>query len=778
VEDVPLTYDFSGNLSDPDDMPINLSISSLSPYVTNISGFNITFLFPNGVTDAQVPLVLSDRFIKVVSDVHFIIQPVNDAPFHNIPSAQSATEDIPLTLNLTENVWDIDNETSDLFLVTDDPYASVNGLLITVTFPEGVMEHNVTLYVSDGINKTMAHIRFSITPVDDPPSIDPLGTFYATEDMVSVFDLDPFLHDVDTPIEALGIIVLDPRCSVKGRELHILIPSGGIQLTMEVTVADARTRVTAILTVNVMEVNDPPIVRGIPPKLFIEDEAMTMDLSVHIDDEDTPREELVLECLHECSIAIDGFNLTMLYNEPWPEHEVEISVFDSESRGWGNFTVQVQPVNDLPAVRRIGGLAPPVIIEVGEGSVGWFEVDVYDEDDNIFTFLIQSDWHNIDVLYNGTIVISPDHGEVGEYEATLRVEDMTGGSATVPIWVVVLNVNDPPTKPLITSPANHTVVLIGTELIFRVSVSDPDIAHGQVLTIVWSSNISGTIRESTTAEPLEFNTTLQVGVYAITVTIDDGEFSRQDWIEIEVEDYPIPPPPNGDDHSFMTTTTGIGLIIALILVAVLAISALVVFGHRDEEEHGRVPSEEVPVVVETPLVEEDQPASLAELSEDLGKMATQLETARATGWEWEEEEEEGGGTEEEPEAPAPTPEALAERAHAIEVREVMKVLTQLPRGLPTTLWGRDMGQLSQEIVDGERRTSPQGEPLVLIDGRWYIVDLDNVGTFLTEWKEEEEPLSPEEAKVKKLEQLEEALLEGRISESTYQELVRKYAGRD
>jgi hypothetical protein len=116
----------------------------------------------------------------------------------------------------------------------------------------------------------------------------------------------------------------------------------------------------------------------------------------------------------------------------------------------------------------------------------------------------------------------------------------------------------------------------------------------------------------------------------------------------------------------------------------------------------------------------------------------------------------------------------------VEVRDVMKVLTQLPRGLPTALWGKDMGALAREIVDGPKRTHPDGSEYVQIDGKWYKADHSNVGTFLGEWKDEkpaqarETPSMDEDERQLKLEKLEARLLDGAISEETYERLRKKY----
>ncbi|NOQ53582.1 MAG: hypothetical protein GQ558_03130, partial [Thermoplasmata archaeon] len=121
---------------------------------------------------------------------------------------------------------------------------------------------------------------------------------------------------------------------------------------------------------------------------------------------------------------------------------------------------------------------------------------------------------------------------------------------------------------------------------------------------------------------------------------------------------------------------------------------------------------------------------------------------------------------------------MADRLHATQVRDVGKALTQLPRGLPTALWNKDLSELARDIVDGPKKAAPDGTKLVQVDGNWYSADHTNVGTFLREYKEEvtSRPSIDVDDRVKKLDQLDERLLDGKISEETYERLRKKYEG--
>jgi hypothetical protein len=297
--------------------------------------------------------VSNSLYLTNETSVTILLVHKNRPPMHDIREQHTAIEDTPKRMDLSSNVWDYDNETSDLFLIVDSPYATADGLNLTVLFPEGVLEHDLWFNISDGLNQTEVKLHFTITPVDDPPEVSDLGEFTAIEDQLSIFNLTPFLYDVDTPVEQLGILVRERNCTVEGQELHFFHSLGGVTYTVAIEVADSLSRVTAELIVHVEEVNDPPAVEDIPRITIFEDWVETIDLSSFITDEDTPFDQLVLECTHPSVQDIEGLNLTMLYETWEDDHTVDFAVFDGIARTSGSFDVQVQEVNDPPVIEVI-----------------------------------------------------------------------------------------------------------------------------------------------------------------------------------------------------------------------------------------------------------------------------------------------------------------------------------------------------------------------------------------------------------------------------------------
>jgi hypothetical protein len=79
----------------------------------------------------------------------------------------------------------------------------------------------------------------------------------------------------------------------------------------------------------------------------------------------------------------------------------------------------------------------------------------------------------------------------------------------------------------------------------------------------------------------------------------------------------------------------------------------------------------------------------------------------------------------------PTAEEDQERAEEIE--RVREHLSFLPGGVPSSLWNYSRDMLAEAIVDGEKRRSPTGVPLVNIGGRWYYNDHGDFLTYLKEY---------------------------------------------
>jgi len=66
--------------------------------------------------------------------------------------------------------------------------------------------------------------------------------------------------------------------------------------------------------------------------------------------------------------------------------------------------------------------------------------------------------------------------------------------------------------------------------------------------------------------------------------------------------------------------------------------------------------------------------------------------------------------------------------------EVMNVLTNLPRGVPSSLWGFEIDELAQEIIKAEYGISPNGAPILRIKKKWYRGDIEDKSSYLRSYE--------------------------------------------
>jgi hypothetical protein len=563
TEDVPFTYDFSANVTNPDGSLDVLAIESASPYVTTISGLSVTFLFGEGVTEAMVPLVLRDGEHSVPALIMFRVLPVNDPPSHCIPRQLEATEDIPLIFDLGPYVWDVDNPKSDLFLTLEDQYVSAEGLSLVALFPEGVLECRVDLIISDGVATTEAWVEFIIVPVNDPLMFDLPATFTIIEDVPTVLNLALYINDVDTPLEDLRIIEENRHCTLRGTELHFLEERGGNTFGLWVEVWDGDYVVRDNMVVIVLEVNDAPSVETIPDQTLTEHVELTLDLGPYISDEETPDGGLKLlfdpdDLSHRPPqvVAVEGLNLTLRYDEWVTPHVLEVLVSDGNATTLTAICILVEAVNDPPRITMPGEWV------IDEGTEVWVPIEVEDEDDEEFMYFVDTSFHGFELADNGTLHVWAAKGEVGQYSALVSVMDMGGAMANTILSLEVRNVNDPPEVPVILAPENGSVHEKGDAVGFEARVDDPDTRFGQVVTVTWSSDREGELTRGSPDRAVAFSRPLDVpGPHRVEVTVNDGEFERSAWVVVEVRE----PRPEGPPDSWWRTC----LVMAVVALVVL-----------------------------------------------------------------------------------------------------------------------------------------------------------------------------------------------------------------
>jgi hypothetical protein len=210
--------------------------------------------------------------------------------------------------------------------------------------------------------------------------------------------------------------------------------------------------------------------------------------------------------------------------------------------------VEVIDINDPPVIHTVGDMEPPVTVLMDEGSDLWLVVQATDRDGDDLVYEVYNSWRGARMLPDGTLHLAARKGEMGRFFVNLVVDDRRTGVCGTRIAVEVENVPDPPGPIDVLGPTNRSKHHELSPITFTVNVEDPDIQWGEVLEVVWESDVSGTLWRAQTRDIAHFTTaSLPRGEHTITITVSDGSFVRQTWLEITVKEAPTPveaePPP-------------------------------------------------------------------------------------------------------------------------------------------------------------------------------------------------------------------------------------------
>jgi len=523
--------------------------------------------------------------------------------------------------------------------------------------------------------------------------------------------------------------------------------------------------------------NAPPVpTSSLPDPEMMEDTIDTdwLDLSTAFVDPDGDVLTWSVGSLNEhLFISIDASTgkVTIEPDEDWHgEDNITFIASDGELRASQTVTVTVLPSNDAPRVININGNpieGNHVMLKVVQDEKLVIDLEIIDIEGDGFTFTVDSEIIQVDVSLN-RLVFEPTNDDVGTIDFTLRVFDPDDRDAfsEVHITIEVEDVNDEMDSPMIHTPDGGDEFDEGVEITFTGTCMDPDLRNGQVLNFSWSSNISGHLGYGTSLSAI----LAEPGIHCITLSVSDGEFTKNVDMNITVIaiDGPEPPDPtngdveNGDDNGFM--------ILSVILVIVISTMLVFVISRRRAKDVSD--SEPLIDTGDATALEMDPEATLPALASVIEQTIKELEQERSvsrTDMDLEQvSQTPDEGWEESISEPL---DMTIDRDHIKDVRDVMRSLTQLPRGLPSSLSSRSMEDLATDIVDGTKGRADDGRPVVNINGRWYYCDGLDPETYMREWeaKPARPSLSASERDVR-LNKINDLLIDGKISEETYKKL--------
>jgi len=404
--DLAYVFDFSPYIADVDDPPSSLTLVSDDPTHTNVTGFLVSFLFPVSYVDqwAFVGLIVSDGRAsagKVVA-----VKVTRDDP----PVLTLALPDVTMQEGETViGVFDLDGYFTDPNNDTLFFSYGYSHLAITIHGNHSVdiaAESNwfgaerVTFRGTDPYGALAEDtIVVTVLPVNDPPVLGPVPDLRVRYDANYTFNLEPYISDPDTPLEAIVVTTSSPYVTVTGRLLTLLYPFSLNGTVQDLTILASDGTSTASRTIRVTVGDDwPPVLtRKLGDRTLLEDGTIlgAYDLRAFFTDPDG-------ETLYFSSgnvnvlVSIDTLGVVNLsaVRDWFGAERVTFRARDAlgalaEDTLW----IAVLPVNDAPSFRSI----PTLYLNTTSGVVDLTQYLV-DVDTNVSDLALTSSSANVTVV--------------------------------------------------------------------------------------------------------------------------------------------------------------------------------------------------------------------------------------------------------------------------------------------------------------------------------------------------------------------------------------------
>ena len=349
-----------------------------------------------------------------------------------------------------------------------------------------------------------------------------------------------------------------------------------------------------------------------------------------------------------------------------------------------------------------------------------------------------------------------DDGPI-DRQVTLTLSD---GIRAIEVYVdfIVTPTNDPPEWPVILQPLNNSKSQEGDDITFEVTCDDVD---DTTVYMTFQSDLSGIFKVGNVIDHIKFKSSfLDVGTHRITVTADDGDVKRSRWIIIEVEE------PSSSNEGDSVDSVNLPLIIcaSLSLVAFVLVLTLTLLYKKGQKEIAARTAARRSVASPAPSYRSSSTYKSSRSATRSSYEATPVPWGKSTtaatrtsarkpatkpapklepnpdledfdfGYEEPKPPAEPAYRSRSPQAPVAkrAPPAKADVSWRVSsIDEFIKLVQQLPAGLPEPLWGVDWGELARAVMASSME-DVEGRPVAIYKGRKFHADKRNLRTFMQE----------------------------------------------
>ena len=435
--------------TDPDGDTVTCSVSDNSDDVTvTLANGEIT-ITPDANWTGTVTITVTCEDGNGGSDTEFfdcVVEPINDAPVFGQCGDVTTPEDTPIVV--TVPATDTEGDTLTYSGTSSNPNVTVTvGVGGQFTLTPALNwngQTTITINVTDG-NGGSDSLSFvcTVTPVNDPPVLAPIGNQTTPEDTPLTLTLSATDVENDTLTFSATVDSGNVTVTINNGDLTITpAPNWNGTATITVTVNDGNGGTDSETFDCVVEgVNDAPVFGQCGDVTTPEDTAITVTVPATDDDGDALTFSGTSSNPNVTVTVGVGGQFTLTPAQDW-NGQTTITITVSDGNGGTDsltFLCTVTPVNDPPVLALIGNQSTP------EDTPKVLTLSATDVENDTLTFSANVDSDNVTASVVGDVLtLTPANNWSGVATITVTVSDGNGGTDTETFTLTVDSTNDAP----------------------------------------------------------------------------------------------------------------------------------------------------------------------------------------------------------------------------------------------------------------------------------------------------------------------------------------------
>ncbi|MBP1909264.1 Ig-like domain-containing protein [Methanolobus bombayensis] len=502
------TLSFVVEATDADNNPISYSANAL-PGNSTLNETSGEFNWVTGYSDAgeySVEFLASSTNLTDSELITIFVENLNRPPILSVINDVEINENDSLSITLSAN----DPDNNDLTYSSNVSFGNMSGNIFTwVPAFNEADTYVVEFTVSDGIDSDSKNTVITVNNVNRPPVLGEIGTQSVSENSLLEITLSA------TDDDSAGILTYSTNASFGNLTDNVFTWTPGSEesgvYAVEFNVSDGSLADSEIVTINVTNVNNAPVLEEIGEQYVHENETLTINLSATDDDSGATLSYYTNATFGNLSDNV----FTWIPNyDAAGSHITEFTVSDGTDSDSEVVTINVQNTNRAPV------LSPIDDVEVNENNSFSITLSASDLDGNNLNYSTNATFGNISGNdFNWT----PDFDDAGTYNVEFTVSDGTDSDSEV-VVIIVNNANRPP----ILNYIGPQSVLENNLLEISLSATDEDSED----ILIYGYNTSfGELNDNVfTWTPDSENS----GIYAVEFNVSDGSLVDSEIVIINV----------------------------------------------------------------------------------------------------------------------------------------------------------------------------------------------------------------------------------------------------